>query len=172
MLIHSPAEGRVLKYLEKLDFPPTEDDTRKPLEECAQMAGVRSPCLAPLPAPFPPHRHVEDLLESFELVGLEVEGDLPLLLQQWNGGKVLLSCYLVFCFEVISCFPWTCKNANIFLCFKNNVSYTHLNAATSFPLILGLLLRLPPTEKNEEKSREPGDEEEQSHADVKAKEPD
>ena len=47
---------------------------------------------------------------------------------------------------------------------------THLNAATGFKL--GLLLRLPPTEKNEEKSREPGDEEEQSHADVKAKEPD
>ena len=52
------------------------------------------------------------------------------------------------------------------------VCLAHLNAATGFPLQLGLLLRLPPTEKNEEKSREPGDEEEQSHADVKAKEPD
>ena len=119
---------------------------------------------------FPPHRHVEDLLESFEVVGLEVEGDLPLLLQQWNGGQEIVSCYLVFCFEVISRFPWTCKYANIILCFKNSVSYTHLNAATSFPLIPGLLLRLPPTEKNEENTREPRDEVEQSHAGVNHKE--
>ena len=54
MLIHSPVEGRALKYLEKLGFPPTAEDTRKPLEEWVHMAGVRSPYLAPFPTPFPP----------------------------------------------------------------------------------------------------------------------
>ena len=40
--------------MEKLGFPSTAEEIRKPLEECLQMAGVRSPYLAPLPAPFPP----------------------------------------------------------------------------------------------------------------------
>ena len=54
MVIHSPEEGSILKYLEKLNLPPTAEDIRKPLEESVQMAGVLSPYLAPLPAPFPP----------------------------------------------------------------------------------------------------------------------
>ena len=62
---------------------------------------------------FPPHRHVEDLLEAFELVGLEVEGDLPLVLQQGDGRQELVSSYLVLCSEVILRFPWTCKNYKI-----------------------------------------------------------
>ena len=33
MLIHSPVEGRTLKYLEKLGLPLTAEDIRKPREE-------------------------------------------------------------------------------------------------------------------------------------------
>ena len=62
---------------------------------------------------FPSHSHVQDLLEPSEVVGLEVEGDLPLVLQQGDGGKELVSCYLVLCSEVILRFPWTCKNYKI-----------------------------------------------------------
>ena len=63
---------------------------------------------------FPSHRHVEDLLESFELVvGLEVKGDLPLLLQKGNGGQELVSCYRVLCLKVISRFPSIYKYRNI-----------------------------------------------------------
>ena len=54
MLIHSPAAGRALKNFEKLNLPPTAEEIRNPLVEWVQMAGVRSPYLAPLPAPFPP----------------------------------------------------------------------------------------------------------------------
>ena len=54
MLIHSPAAGRALKNFEKLNLPPTAEEIRNPLAEWVQMAGVRSPYLAPLPAPFPP----------------------------------------------------------------------------------------------------------------------
>ena len=63
---------------------------------------------------FSSHRHVEDLLESFELVvGLEVKGDLPLLLQKGNGGQEIVSCYRVLCLKVISRFPWIYKYSNI-----------------------------------------------------------
>ena len=33
MLIHSPDDGRGLKYLAKLGFPPTAEDMRNPREE-------------------------------------------------------------------------------------------------------------------------------------------
>ena len=69
--------------------------------------------LGPSSCAFPSHRHVEDLLQSFEAVGLEVEGDLPLVLQQGDGRQELVSSYLVLCSEVILRFPWTCKNYKI-----------------------------------------------------------
>ena len=156
---------------------------------------------------------MEDLLESFELVvGLEVKGDLPLLLQKGNGGQEIVSCYRVLCLKVISRFPWIYKYSNIisnpdqcsngdvvqyigwigldhfngpthptlsntvsskhdsgnWLCIKT-LCLTCLCAAPSFHLNLGLLLRLPQRAKNQEKTREPRDEEDQSHAEVKHK---
>ena len=62
---------------------------------------------------FSPHRHVEDLLQSFEAVAFEVKGDLPLLLQKGNGGQEIVSCYRVLCLKVISRFPWIYKYSNI-----------------------------------------------------------
>ena len=66
---------------------------------------------------FPSHSHVQDLLEPSEVVGLEVEGDLPLVLQQGDGRQELVSSYLVLCSEVILRFPWTCKNGKIIQSF-------------------------------------------------------
>ena len=48
----SPVNHDGLTYL--LFFPPAAEEIRKPFESWIQMAGVRSPYLAPLPAPFPP----------------------------------------------------------------------------------------------------------------------
>ena len=53
--------------------------------------------------------------------------------------------------------------------FIKTLCLTCLCAAPSFHLNLGLLLRLPQTTKNQEKTREPMDEEDQSHAEVKHK---
>jgi len=51
--------------------------------------------------------HVYQLLETTELVRLEVEGDLPRLLQKGNGGQELVSSYLSLSSEGIRCAPWT-----------------------------------------------------------------
>ena len=82
---------------------------------------------------FSSHRHVEDLLESFELVvGLEVKGDLPLFLQKGNGGQEIVSCYRVLCLKVISRFPWIYK-------YRNIISYPEqCSNGTLFNALVGL----------------------------------
>ena len=84
--------------------------------------------LGPSSCAFPSHRHVEDLLQSFEAVAFKVKGDFPLLLQKGNGSQEIVSCYLVFCFAIKSRFPWTCKYCNIISTF-----YPEFQKSVSYP---------------------------------------
>ena len=96
---------------------------------------------------FPSHRHVEDLLQSFEAVAFEVKGDLPFLLQKGNGSQEIVSCYLVFCFAIISRLPWTYKYCNItstfYPEFQKSVSYPS-QCSHWFPSQTGPALAPPP----------------------------
>ena len=52
---------------------------------------------------------MKHLRQTPEAGRLELEGDLPLLLQQGNGGQELVPRNLVFVCEGERSFPWTCS---------------------------------------------------------------
>ena len=67
---------------------------------------------------FSPCSHVKHLRKTSEAGRLELEGDLPLLLQQGNGGQELVPRNLVFVCEGERSFPWTCSQ--FMMIFKGN----------------------------------------------------